>query len=127
MAGKRDADDLVAGIDGLLEEVLEHHGRDLARAGQLVGFYEALEELLARKVDALGVLFGAECDGHGDDGNVVGAGVASSMSADESTMMRMATMPPSKSFPLFYRPYAGPRRGGVKASKLFIIWERFLD
>ena len=76
MAGKRDADDLVAGIDGLLEEVLEHHGRDLARAGQLVGFYEALEELLARKVDALGVLFGAECDGHGDDGNVVGAGVA---------------------------------------------------
>ena len=76
VAGKRDADDLVAGIDGLLEEVLEHHGRDLARAGQLVGFYEALEELLARKVDALGVLFGAECDGHGDDGNVVGAGVA---------------------------------------------------
>ena len=75
VAGKRDADDLVARIDGLLEEVLEHHGRDLARAGQLVGFYEALEELLPRKIDALGELLGAERDGHGDDGDVVLGGV----------------------------------------------------
>ena len=75
VAGKRDADDLVAGIDGLLEEVLEHHGGIwLVWGSSSVSTRRSKNS--SREVDALGVLSGAECDGHGDDGNVVGAGVA---------------------------------------------------
>ena len=72
---ERDDHGGVAGGHDFLEDVLEHHGWDLAGARQLVGLHEALEELGSGDVDAFGEFLVAEGDGHGDDLDAVVAGV----------------------------------------------------